>query len=61
VFAALVSQNYFTVLGTRPAIGRLFSAVDSEQTGAAPVVVLSHAFWQRRFMQTERLSVRRFA
>ena len=67
VFGDMVSQNYFTVLGTRPAIGRLFSAVDSEQTGAAPVVVLSHAFWQRRFNadravvgQTIRLNGRSF-
>jgi ABC-type antimicrobial peptide transport system permease subunit len=67
VFGDMVSQNYFTVLGTRPAIGRLFSAIDSEQTGAAPVVVLSHAFWQRRFNadravvgQTIRLNGRSF-
>jgi hypothetical protein len=34
VFGDMVTQNYFSVLGTRPSIGRLFSAVDSEQPGA---------------------------
>ena len=41
--------NYFTVLGVRPEIGRLFGAGDNEQPGASPIVVLSHGFWMRRF------------
>jgi len=49
VFGSMVSQNYFSVLGARAAVGRLFSAIDSEQPGAAPVAVLSHSFWRRRF------------
>lgn len=44
----MVSGNYFDVLGTRPAIGRLFTMSDDD-AGAGRVVVLSHAFWQRRF------------
>ena len=44
----LVSGNYFSLLGTSPFIGRLFSAADDD-AAAAPVVVLSHAFWTRRF------------
>src|SRR5829696_3078860 len=45
VTAALVTDGYFTTLGVRPAAGRLFSAADTaEQT-----VVISHAFWQRRY------------
>ena len=49
IFGDMVTVNFFTVLGTRPYLGRLFSTFDSEQPGAAPVVVLSHRFWTRRF------------
>ena len=49
VFAALVTTNYFTVLGARPALGRLFDATDSEGVGASPLVVLSHAYWREQF------------
>jgi putative ABC transport system permease protein len=46
VRCAQVSENYFALFGVRPAIGRGFSAAD-HQPGAAPVVVVSHGFWQR--------------
>jgi predicted permease len=49
VFANLVTTNFFTTLGVRPAAGRLLDATDSEAPDASPVVVLSHAFWTRRF------------
>ena len=45
----LVSGNYFEVLGVRPALGRLFALEDDRVPGAQPVVVLSHAYWTRRF------------
>jgi predicted permease len=45
---AFVSGSYFNVLGTRPAIGRLLQPTD-DSTGAPPVAVISHEFWQRRF------------
>lgn len=41
---AFVSGNYFQVLGTRPALGRLLGP-DDDRPGAAPAVVLSHALW----------------
>jgi predicted permease len=44
----LVSWNYFEVLGVRPAIGRAFTPEDDLQ-GAAPVIVLSDALWERAF------------
>ena len=44
----LVTANYFPLLGVAPAIGRFFTADESEKEGAR-VVVLGHAFWQRRF------------
>ncbi|HEV2986582.1 MAG TPA: ABC transporter permease, partial [Vicinamibacterales bacterium] len=49
IFGTAVTGNYFTVLGAAPAAGRLFGAAEIEQPGAAPVVVLSHRFWTRRF------------
>ena len=49
IYGALVTTNYFTVLGTQPAVGRVFSREDSTAPGGAPLVVLSHQFWRRRF------------
>jgi predicted permease len=45
---ALVSGNYFDVLGARPLIGRPLRPEDGE-AGATPVLVLSHRAWQERF------------
>jgi predicted permease len=46
---AIVTPDYFKVLGVQPAVGRLFSAVDKEQReNSEPVAVLSHAFWRRQ-------------
>lgn len=39
-----VSGTYFAVMGGRASIGRVLAATD-DATGAAPVAVLSHAFW----------------
>lgn len=47
--AEMVSGNYFDVLGVQPAIGRLFVPSDDLAPDANPVVVLSFAYWQRRF------------
>ena len=49
IYGELVTTNYFAVLGTRPAVGRVFSRDDSTAPGGAPLVVLSHQFWRRRF------------
>jgi macrolide transport system ATP-binding/permease protein len=43
IWAQIVSENYFDVLGVRPALGRGFSG------GTEPAVVISHGLWQRRF------------
>ena len=48
-YAAVVTANYFDVLGTRPAAGRFFRADEDQVPDAVPVVVLEHAFWTRRF------------
>jgi predicted permease len=50
VTAELVSGNYFTMLGVKPAVGRVFNSREDDQTyGGHPVVVLSYAYWTRRF------------
>jgi putative ABC transport system permease protein len=45
----LVTGNYFDVLGVRPALGRVLSPADDDVQGAHPVLVLSHAYWERHF------------
>ena len=45
----LVSGNFFEVLGLAPAAGRLFTPADDTTPGGHPAVVLSHAYWTRRF------------
>jgi len=48
VSGKLVSSDYFQVFGVKLQLGRGFTRGE-DQPGAAPVVVLSHAFWQARF------------
>ena len=45
----LVSGNYFSALGLRPVLGRFLRPDEAERTGGAPVVVISHSYWQTRF------------
>jgi len=45
----LVSGNYFPVIGLAPAAGRLLTPDDDKTPGESHVIVLSHAYWQRRF------------
>ncbi|HKV39996.1 MAG TPA: ABC transporter permease, partial [Blastocatellia bacterium] len=49
VWVDFTTGNYFSMLGMEPGAGRLFTPEEGKIHGAAPVVVLSHAFWQRRF------------
>src|SRR5690348_14530383 len=53
---AMVTGNYFDVLGVRPVLGRLMRPSDDEPPGAAPDdprivrgLVLSYRAWQERF------------
>lgn len=48
-FGLTVSGNYFTVLGGRPALGRLLTPEDDVTPRAHAVVVLSEGFWRRQF------------
>ncbi len=45
---AAVSHGYFAALGVAPMLGRVFSE-DDDRPEAAPVVVVGHALWTRRF------------
>jgi|CZKC01.1.fsa_nt_gi putative ABC transport system permease protein len=47
--AAVVTGNYFDVLGVRPFRGRLISAEDDRGTSDANVAVLSHRAWRELF------------
>jgi predicted permease len=48
--AEVVSGNYFTMLGVKPAIGRVFNSKEDDQVYQGhPVVVLSHGYWVSRF------------
>src|ERR1700730_18640993 len=42
-----VTANFFALLGMSPQLGRYIGSADF-QDGVAPVVVVSHAFWQQR-------------
>jgi putative ABC transport system permease protein len=43
-----VTWNLFPLLGVDPILGRHFTA-DDDRAGGAPVVILSHGVWQRRY------------
>jgi predicted permease len=47
--ALLVSGNYFSMLGVNAALGRTFAQDEGVEIDDAPVVVISHGLWQRRF------------
>jgi predicted permease len=45
----LASGNYFDVLGVGAALGRTLTQQDDVQVNGHPLVILSYAFWQKRF------------
>ena len=44
-----VTDNYFSMLGVQPAIGRLIQPNEGRARGDAPVIVLTHEYWLSRF------------
>ena len=53
-----VIANFFQVLGVQPAMGRAFTQEDG-RNGAAPVVLLTDAWWKRQFGQIQTSWARR--
>jgi len=49
VTATIVTGNYFDVLGVKAEVGRTFIPDEYQESGRAPVIVIGHALWQRRF------------
>jgi predicted permease len=49
IFAQIVTDNYFSLLGPPMAAGRGFTPGTDDKPGAAPEAVLSYGLWQRRF------------
>src|SRR3954469_24355705 len=48
--AEVVSGTYFTMLGVKPALGRVFNSQEDDQFYQGhPVVVLSYGYWVSRF------------
>jgi len=56
----LVTPDYFRALGVRLVLGRDF-AEDDDRAGAAPVAIISYAYWQRRFGADPSVTARRIA
>ena len=54
-WSALVSGNYFQVLGVHAARGRLILPDEEEPRGAHPVAVISDALWKSRFAADEHI------
>ena len=46
---ALVSGQYFSVLGITPALGRLFGPEDDRVPNGHPIVILSYDYWNTHF------------
>jgi putative ABC transport system permease protein len=46
-FAFLTSENFFSLMGVRPVIGRFYNAEECRPNANQPVVVVSYAFWKR--------------
>jgi putative ABC transport system permease protein len=49
LFGQCFSPSLFDVLGVRPEIGRAFTDSEDQVGNVAPVVLISHGLWMRRF------------
>lgn len=60
IIGASVSAELFLLLGAKPELGRVFTS-EEDQPGSAPVIVLSHGLWQRRFNSDREIIGREIA
>jgi predicted permease len=49
ILTSYVSGNFFSVLGLKPAAGRLFLPSEGEVLGSDPIIVLDYDFWMQQF------------
>jgi predicted permease len=49
LIASFVTSNYFSMLGIRPALGRMISPGEGDAPKTGAVVVLGHHYWEQRF------------
>jgi putative ABC transport system permease protein len=49
IVVSRVTGNYFSMLGIRPAFGRLIQPSEGASFGTDPIIVLGHSYWRRRF------------
>jgi macrolide transport system ATP-binding/permease protein len=49
ILTSFVSGNFFSMLGLKPAAGRLFLPSEGEVLGQDPVIVLSYDYWMEKF------------
>jgi putative ABC transport system permease protein len=49
VAGAFISASFFDVVGARPQLGRTFRPEETDPATTAPVAVISHGLWTRRF------------
>jgi hypothetical protein len=59
VRVAYVSQDFFSVMGVQPVVGRLLTP-EERQFGAAPTALVSHSYWQRQLHETRDLQSLKF-
>jgi predicted permease len=56
VHAEMVSGNYFSMLGVKPALGRVLNSREDDQVYQGhPVVVLSYGYWTSRFARDPKV------
>src|SRR4051812_5728429 len=46
-FVFLTSENFFSLMGAKPALGRFYNAEEARPNANIPVVVASYGFWKR--------------
>ena len=44
-----ITDQYFSVVGVTPYLGRTFTPEEARQAGAPPVAILGHGLWARRY------------